>query len=331
MIDLTTTFAGLSLKNPLIASASPLTGSIDTIRALEEHGVAAVILHSLFEEEITHDIRAIDHYLHLHNDSHAEAMTYLPTDVDFDNLHADHYLEEIRRAKESVEIPLIGSLNGATPGGWVRYAKRLCEAGVDAIELNITHIPTSLDLPGSEVEKLYTDTVALLRDAVEVPINVKMNSYFSNPAYMAKRLVESGANGLTLFDNPVRIDVDLELLSPLQHANLTTSANLSETLRWCAILYGRLEGTLCANTGVHTGEDVLKALMSGADAAACTTAFLRHGPEYALTILNDMQAWMEKHEYESVRQMVGSISLRHCDNPETYERSSYMYALQHYR
>ena len=196
MIDLSTVFAGLSLKNPLIASASPLTGSLDTIKTLEDNGVGAVILHSLFEEEIARDVRQIDHYLELYSHSNAEAMTYLPDEVDFENLHADQYLEEIFRIKESVEIPVIGSLNGVTPGGWVKYATKLQEAGANAIELNITHIPTSIEIPGSEIEHIYIDTVARLYDAISLPINVKMNAYFSNPANMAKRLVDAGARGL---------------------------------------------------------------------------------------------------------------------------------------
>ena len=330
-MELTTTHLGLELKNPLIASASPLTASLESIKKLEENGIAAVVMHSLFEEEINHEIHQIDHFLHIHSHSNAEATTYLPDDVDFDNLGSEHYLEEIRKTKEAIEIPLIASLNGVSAGGWVKYAKKLQEAGADALELNITYIPTSIDMEGHTVEQMYVDTVKQVRENISIPLNVKMNAYFSSPANMAKRFVEAGANGLTIFDNPARVDVDLELLTPLQQANLTTSTNLSETLRWCAILYKKLSGSLCAGTGVHTAQDVLKAIMSGADAVALASVLLAKGEAHAAVILNEIKAWMEEYEYDSISQMKGSISLVHTDNPAAYERNSYMYALQQYR
>lgn len=330
-MDFTTTFLGLNLKNPLIASASPLTSSVESIRRLEDNGITAVVMHSLFEEEINHEIHQIDHFLHINSDSNAEGTSYLPSEVDFENLQADNYLEEIRRIKESVSLPLIASLNGISAGGWISYAKKLQEAGADALELNITYIPTSMEMEGYRVEQMYIDTVAQVAERIDIPLNVKMNAYFSNPANMAKRFVEAGAKGLTLFDNPTRVEVDLELLSPLQRANITTSYNLSETLRWCAILYGKLSCSLCANTGIHSGEDVLKAIMSGADATALASVLLTKGEGEIKQILSDMEEWMEKHEYESISQMKGSISLAHTDNPSVYERNSYMYALQHYR
>ena len=330
-MQLSTTFLGFDLKNPLIASASPLTASLESIKKLEDNGISAVIMHSLFEEEITHEIHQIDHFLHIHSHSHAEATTYLPSEVDFDNLQADHYLEEIRRVKESVALPLIASLNSVSAGGWVTYAKKIEQAGADALELNITYIPTSIDMRGDEVEQRYVDTVASLSQHLTIPLNVKMNAYFSNPANMAKRLVNAGARGITLFDNPTLVDVDLELLTALQKANITSSYNLSETLRWCAILYNKISCSLCANTGIHSGEDVLKTIMSGADAAALASVLLIKGEGEIQNILTNMSEWMEKHEYESIRQMKGSISLLHTDNPSAYERNSYMYALQHYR
>ncbi|HSR74077.1 MAG TPA: dihydroorotate dehydrogenase-like protein [Sulfurovum sp.] len=330
-MELTTTHLGLELKNPLIASASPLTASLDSIKKLEENGIAAVIMHSLFEEEINHEIHQIDHFLHLHSNSNAEAATYLPNEVDFENLHSEQYLEEIRKTKEAVQIPLIASLNGVSAGGWVKYAKKLQEAGADALELNITYIPTSIDMEGHTVEQMYVDTVAQVKKHISIPLNVKMNAYFSSPANMAKRFVEAGANGLTIFDNPTRVDVDLELLTPLQRANITSSANISETLRWCAILYNKLPCSMCAGTGIHSGEDVLKAIMSGADAVALASVLLTKGEAQAAVILNEITQWMQEHEYDSISQMKGSISLAHTDNPAAYERNSYMYALQQYR
>lgn len=330
-MELTTTHLGLELKNPLIASASPLTASLDSIKKLEDNGIAAVIMHSLFEEEINHEIHQIDHFLHINSNANAEATTYLPDDVDFDNLSSEHYLEEIKRTKEAIEIPLIASLNGVSAGGWVNYAKKLQEAGADALELNITYIPTSIDMEGHTVEKMYIDTTAHVREHVSIPLNIKMNAYFSNPANMAKRFVEAGANGLTIFDNPAQVDVDLELLTALQQADITSSAKLSETLRWCAILYKKLSASLCAGTGIHSAEDVLKAIMSGADAVALASVLLIKGESEAKAILNQIKEWMEKYEYDSISQMKGSISLAHTDNPAAYERNSYMYALQQYR
>jgi dihydroorotate dehydrogenase (fumarate) len=330
-MDFTTRFLGLQLKNPLIASASPLTASLDSIKKLEDNGIAAVIMHSLFEEEINHELHQVDYFIHAHSNSNAEASTYLPTEVDFDNLQSEQYLEEIRRAKSAVNIPIIASLNGVSAGGWIKYGKKLQEAGIDGLELNITYIPTSIDMTGDVVEKMYIETVKNLREHISIPLNVKMNAYFSNPANMAKRFVEAGANGLSIFDNPTRVDVDLELLTALQNANITSSKSISETLRWCAILYNKLPCSLCANTGIHSAEDVLKAVMSGADATALASALLLHGEAYAKDILLGMDEWMQKHEYESIAQMKGSISHAHTDNPSAYERNSYMYSLQHYR
>lgn len=330
-MDLSTAFLGFALKNPLIASASPLTGSLEKIKKLEDNGIAAVIMHSLFEEEINRELHQIDHFLHVNNESYAEALSYLPGDVDFENIQAEGYLKEIMRVKEAVSIPVIASLNGVSAGGWIKYAKKLQEAGADALELNITYIPTSVDMEGHTVEQMYVETVSRVKKYVSIPLNVKMNAYFSSPANMAKRFVAAGAAGLSIFDNPSRVDVDLELLSALRQANITSSANLSETLRWCAILYNRLGCSICANTGIHNGHDVLKAIMSGADATALASTLLLHGEEEIQKILEEMRGWMEEHEYASITQMKGSISLSHTDNPAAYERNSYMYALQHYR
>ncbi|MEA1918242.1 MAG: dihydroorotate dehydrogenase-like protein [Campylobacterota bacterium] len=330
-MDLSTTFLGLELKNPIVASASPLTASLDSIKKLEDSGIAAVIMHSLFEEEINHELKQIDHFLHVNSNTSAEALEYLPDDVSFDNIQSEAYLDEVRRVKEAVDVPVIASLNGVSKGGWINYASKLQEAGADALELNITYIPTSIEMSGATVEQMYIDTVAMMKAHTNIPLNVKMNAYFSNPANMAKRFVEAGASGLTLFDNPTRVNVDLELLTALQEANITSSHKLSETLRWCAILHNKLSCSLCANTGIHSGADVLKAIMSGADATAVASALILNGEGYAQSILEEMTGWMQEKEYESITQMKGSISLDHTDNPSAYERNSYMYALQHYR
>ncbi|MBN2894858.1 MAG: dihydroorotate dehydrogenase-like protein [Campylobacterales bacterium] len=330
-MNLGTDFLTLKLKNPIIAGASPLSSTLDGIKRLEDAGAAAVIAHSLFEEQINHEQRQIDHFIHITAESHAEAISYFQAENRFDNFSAERYLREIEEAKAALSIPLIGSLNGVSAGGWVQYAKAIEAAGADALELNITYIPTSMHLSGAEVEQMYVQTVASVREYLNIPLNIKMNAYFSSPAHMARRFVELGIAGVTIFDNPTRVDIDLELLTALRMPNITTSQSLSETLRWCAILYRQLPCTICAGTGVHTHEDLLKALMSGANTAALASVLLRHGAEHIGVILQGLEAWMEAHEYESVRQMIGSISLAHTDNPAAFERNSYMYALQHYR
>ncbi len=330
-MNLETTFCNLKLKNPIIAGASPMTSSLESIRELEDAGAAAVIMHSLFEEQINHEMRAIDHFLHVNNESYAEALGFFPENEQFDNIRSDAYIREIEEVKAAVEIPVIASLNGVSKGGWVAYAQRLEAAGADALELNITYIPTSVTMSGAEVERMYVETVRAVRESIAIPLNVKMNAYFSAPANMARQFVDAGAQGLTLFDNPSKVDVDLELLTALRQANPTDSARLSESLRWCAIVFKQLEASICAGTGIHTGDDVLKSLMSGANAVAVASVLLRRGAGEIGVMLESMTHWMEVHEYESVRQMIGSISLAHTDNPSAYERNSYMYALQHYR
>lgn len=331
MIDLSTEYLGFKLKNPLIASASPITNHVDGIKRLEDNGIAAVVLHSLFEEQINHEMQELDHFLYTNNESYAEATEYLPTDLDFDNIDADNYLAEIEKIKKATNLPVIASLNGVSAGGWVKYASKLQGAGADALELNITYIPTDINLDGALVEQMYVDTVKLVKDNISIPLNLKMNSYFSNPANMAKRFVDAGVDGLTIFDNPVRVDIDLDDLTAIQKANITVSKDISESLRWAAILYNRLDCSLCVNTGVHDGFDVLKAIMSGADTVSLASILLQKGEKELQNILYTIQNWMEEKEYESIEQMKGSISLNHTDNPSAYERGSYMNALKHFQ
>ena len=331
MIDLTTQYLNLTLKNPLIASASPLTKELDSIKRLEDYGVGAVVMHSLFEEQINHEQHQLDHFLHNSSHAYAEALEYLPSDIDFTNIEADDYLEEISRIKESVDIPIIASLNGVSSGGWIKYARKLQEAGADALELNITYIPTSPELDARQVETLYLKTIRDLKEHISLPLNLKMNPYFSAPAHMAKQFVEAGVRGLTLFDNPVEVDIDLETLAPIHKANITTSKDKSETLRWCAILYNKLDVNICANTGIHSGLDVLKALMSGADVCSFASVLLQKGEQEMQNIVTQMLEWMEEKEYSSTNQMRGSISLAHTSNPDVYERNSYIGALQSFQ
>ena len=321
---------GLKLKNPIIVGASPLTSTYESIMELEKNGAAAVVLHSIFEEQINYEIGEIDHFLFKGSESYAESLGYFP-EVVLSNLESNAYLDEIKRVKENLSIPLIASLNGVSKGGWIKYAKKLQEAGADALELNITYIPTDIDTDARDVEQLYIDALSAVRESVTIPVAVKMNAYFSAPAQMAKRLSDVGANGLVLFDRPVHVDIDLEKLNSLQVMNKSSSKDLSESLRWSAILYNKLPLSLCASTGVHTHEDILKAMMSGADAVQMVSALLEHGHKHIATVLADLTAWMEEKEYLSIEQMKGSISLHHTSNPAAYQRANYMRILTDYR
>ncbi len=331
MIDLTTKYLGLILKNPLIASASLLTGNLDDIKRLEDNGIAAVVLQSIFEEQINHEIHQIDHFLFRKTNSFFEATEFFPQDKDFDHIRLDKYFDEIARIKKSVNIPIIGSLNGVSDGGWISYANKLQDVGVDAIELNITYVPTDINLSPREIEEMYIKTIKDLRKHVRIPLSLKMSSVFTNPAFMAKRFQDVGIDAITIFDNPALVDIDLENLTTSTKVHLTSSSNLSETLRWCAILYNQLDIDLCANTGIHSGEDVLKALMSGAKATSFASVLFQKGVGEIGKILEFIHTWMVEKEYESISQMIGSISLRHTDNPTVFERNSYMHALTTYR
>ena len=329
-MDLTTTYMGLELKNPIIVGASPLTASFESIKKLEENGAAAVVLHSIFEEQINHETHELDHFLFKGSEDYAEALGYFP-EVTLSNLESEHYLDEIKKLKENISIPIIASLNGVSKGGWEDYASKLESAGVDAIELNITYIPTDIEMDAREIEQLYIDAIKAVKSKVSVPISVKMNAYFSAPAQMAKRFVAEGVSGLVLFDRPVHVDIDLENLNAVQTINPTSSQDLSETLRWSAILYKKLNTSLCASTGVKTHEDILKAMMSGANAVQMVSAVIENSEEYIQSVLDNLTSWMEEKEYVSIKQMQGSISLNHTTNPAAFERGNYMRVLTDYR
>jgi dihydroorotate dehydrogenase (fumarate) len=329
-MNLETSYMGLALKNPIIAGASPLTASADSILRLEDAGAAAIVLHSIFEEQINHESHEIDHFLFKGSESYAEAVGYFP-DMELSNLESEHYLEEIASLKKSLSIPLIASLNGVSKGGWVEYASKLQEAGADGLELNITYIPTELDMDGRTVEKLYLDTLQTVLETVHIPVSIKMNAIFSAPANMAKQFSDTGAKGLVLFDRPVHVDIDLEELTAQQNINYSSSADLSESLRWSAILYKKIKASLCISTGVHSHEDVLKAMMSGADTVQMASALLQHGESHVSIVLENLIEWMKEKEYESIAQMKGSISLHHTVNPAAYQRANYMRILTEYR
>lgn len=326
MPDLTTTYLGLQLKNPLVASASPLSKKVDTVRRIEDAGAAALVMYSLFEEQITHDSYELDNYLERGAHSYAEAMSYFP-DLDYHNLGTEPYLEHLHKIKQAVSIPIIGSLNGISTGGWVEYAHRIEQAGADALELNIYYLPTDPDLSGAALEEDFVQLVRDVRARVELPIAVKLSPYFTALPNLAKRIVDAGANALVLFNRFYQPDFDLEELEVVPNLILSTSHELRLPLRWIAILYGRIQTDFALTSGVHTAQDVLKAMMAGANVAMMTSTLLESGIGRIMHILTDLQEWMEEHEYVSIEQMRGSMSQRAVAEPAAFERANYIKAL----
>ena len=325
-LDLTTTYLGLHLKNPLVASASPLSKKIDTLRRLEDAGAAAVVMYSLFEEQLTHESQELHHYLERGTNSFAESLDYFP-ELDTYNMGPELYLEHLHNVKRALDIPVIGSLNGISPGGWVDYAHRMEQAGADALELNIYSLPTDPDVSSAELEDSYVQLVRDVRATIKLPIALKLSPFFTSLPHVAKRFVEAGANGLVLFNRFYQPDFDLEELEVIPNLELSTSHELRLPLRWIAILYGRIAADFALTSGVHTAQDVLKAMMAGANVAMMTSTLLTNGVGRLMHILNDLQEWMEEHEYVSIRQMRGSMSQQAVADPAAFERANYMRAL----
>ncbi len=329
-MDLTTTYLGLELAHPVVPSASPLSEKVDSICRLEDAGAAALVMHSLFEEQLTHESHRLDHYLDYGTESFAEALTYFP-EAEAYHVGPDQYLDKIRRAKERVDIPIISSLNGISTGGWTRYAREIEQAGADALELNIYYIPTDPRLTGAEVEQRYVEIVQAVRRHLSIPLAVKLSPYFSAPANLAQRLSEAGAEALVLFNRFYQPDFDLEALEVVPHLVLSSSDELRLPLRWVAMLYGRVDVDFAITGGVHTYEDVLKGLMAGARVIMMASELLQRGVHRIGEIIEALTAWMEAHEYESVRQMQGSMSQQHVAEPTAFERANYMKVLQSWR
>ena len=329
-MNLTTNYLGMLLKNPIVASASPLSHNVDSIRRLEDAGAAAVVMYSLFEEQIGFDSYYIDHHLTQGIDSYAESISYFP-DMQSYNVGPDQYLNLIRRAKEAVAIPIIGSLNGASVGGWTDYAGLIEEAGADALELNVYYLPANTAIKGIDVEALYLDILAAVRDVVTIPVAIKLSPYFSSVANMASCLSENGADGLVLFNRFYQPDFDLEKLEVASRLVLSNSNELRLPLRWVAILYGRVKADLAITSGVHTAEDVVKGLMAGANVTMMASELLQNGVRRIGQVLNEVVTWLNEHEYESVTQMIGAMSQKHCAEPAAFERANYMKMLQSYR
>jgi len=329
-MNLTTNYLGMLLKNPIVASSSPLSHSVGSIRRLEDAGAAAVVMYSLFEEQIGFDSYYIDFHLTQGVDSYAESISYFP-DMQSYNVGPEEYLNLIRRAKEAVDIPIIGSLNGASVGGWTDYATLIEEAGADALELNVYYLPASIAITGSDVEALYFDILSAVRDVVTIPVAVKLSPFFSSVANMASCLSKDGADGLVLFNRFYQPDFDLENLEVAPRLVLSNSNELRLPLRWVAILYGRVKADLAITSGVHTSQDVVKGLMAGAKVTMMASELLQNGVRRIGQVLNELVAWLNEHEYESVTQMIGAMSQKHCAEPAAFERANYMKMLQSYR
>jgi dihydroorotate dehydrogenase (fumarate) len=327
MIDLTTTYMGLTLKNPLVPSASPLSKSLDNMKRLEDHGAAAIVLYSLFEEQIEHESKELNHYLTYGAESYAEATSYFP-DLGEYNLGPDQYLNHIRKAKAALQIPVIASLNGISKGGWTRYAKLMEDAGADGLELNVYHIPTDGFVSSGAVEQMYLDLVREVKATVKIPIAVKMMHFFSSIPYMAAQLDRAGADALVMFNRFYQPDIDLENLEVITNLTLSSSYELRLRLRWVAILFGQITADMAVTGGVHTAQDVVKSMMAGAQATQMASVLLHNGVSALGDILVDLQRWLETHEYESIKQMQGSMSQRHVANAAAFERANYMKVLQ---
>jgi dihydroorotate dehydrogenase (fumarate) len=314
----------------VISACQPLSEEIDNIKRAEESGAGAVVLYSLFEEQLRADAAELHERTTAGTESFAEALSYFPEPSEY-HLGPDGYLKHIQKAKTAVKIPVIASLNGCSLGGWTDFAKKIEQAGADALELNIYWIPADMNLSGIEVEKAYIDILKAVKGAVKMPVSVKLSARFSNIANMAKKLDDAGANGLTLFNRFYQPDIDLEALEVKPKILLSTAHALRLPLRWIALLKGRVKASLAGTSGIHTAEDVLKMLMAGADVTMLCSALLKHGIPYLSTVEKDMVRWMEEHEYESVKQMQGSMSQIECADPTTFERAQYVRAVTTYR
>ena len=322
-MDLSTTYLGLKLRSPLMPSACPLTRDLDEIKRAEDAGAGAIVLPSVFEEQLRREGEELDAMLQQGTESFAESLSYFPQVGDF-RLGPDDYLEHIQRAKAAIQIPVIASINGASVGGWTEYARKIEQAGADAVELNIYYIPTDPHLPGTEVENTYLEILRSVRKAVQVPVSVKLSPFFSNMANMATKLDAAGANGLVLFNRFYQPDIDLENLEVEHSILLSTPQARRLPLRWIAILYGRVKASLAATSGIHTAYDALKILMAGADVTMLCSVLLRKGMTHIAVIEQEMRHWLEEHEYESIAQLKGSMSQQKCPDPTAFERAQYM-------
>jgi len=328
-MDTSTKYLGKKLKSPIVPSASPLSREVSSIRLMEDSGAGAVVLESLFEEQIIHEKNELDHFLSQGTESFAESLSYFP-EAEMYNFGPDEYLEHIRKAKEAVDIPVIASLNGVSKGGWIDYARKMQDAGADAIELNTYYLATDPEKDGQVIEDNYLDIVTAVKKSVTIPVALKLSPFFTSLSSMAKKFDQIGVDGLVLFNRFYQPDIDLESLEVVPNLVLSTSESMRLPLRWIAILYGRIKANLAATTGIHTPEDVLKMLMAGADVTMVCAVLFQNGIGKITQILEGVRKWMEEHEYESVEQMKGSMSHKSVAEPAAFERANYMRVLKSY-
>lgn len=329
-MDLTTNYLGLKLKNPIVPSASPLSESVDTVKKLEDAGAAAVVVYSLFEEQLRHESGEIDHYLSYGTESYAEATSYFPEPDEF-KLGPVEYLDHIANLKKSVDIPIIGSLNGVSKGGWVEFAKNIEQAGADALELNVYYIPTNAYLSGTEIETMYIDTLTAVKKNLNIPVSVKLSPFFTSMANMAAKLDKAGADGLVLFNRFYQPDFDLEKLEIVPNLMLSNNWEMRLPLRWIAILYDNIKASLALTSGVQNSEDVIKTIMAGGDIVMIASELLLNGIDRIKDILTGVEGWMNEKEYESIEQMKGSMSQKNVGSPAEFERANYMKTLQSFK
>ena len=329
MADLSTTYLGLKLQNPLVASASPLSKKVDSVKQLEDAGISAVVMYSLFEEQIMHESNALDYFLSRGTESYPEALTYFP-EMESYNIGPESYLDLISKLKKSVNIPIIGSLNGISSGGWIEYARKIEQAGADALELNIYYIPTDAGIDSNELENAQVELVTDVKRNLEIPLTIKLSPYYTALPNFASRLVKAGANGLVLFNRFYQPDIDTETLEVNPGLVLSNSYDLRLPLRWVAILYGTLKADLALTSGVHNEQDVLKAMMAGANVVEIASELIANGASAATKILAGLETWMNEFEYKSIQQMRGSMSQQAVAEPAAFERANYMKALQTY-
>ncbi len=329
-MDLSTTYLGLPLRSPLVVgAAAPLSEELATLQALEAAGAAAVVLHSIFEEQIHQEALTLHYHLEQGTHSFAESLTYFPEPESLP-AKAEHYLEHLQRAKRHLEIPVIASLNGSSLGGWTDYALALEQAGADAIELNLYAVPSDLDQPGSLIEEQYLEVVRQIKNRVALPVAVKLSPFFSSPGNMAKRLAAAGADGLVLFNRFYQPDIDIETLEVKPHLLLSTPQEMRLPMHWIAMLYGRVRPDLAASSGIHTAQDVVRLLMAGASVTLLVSALLRQGIDYLGRVETELDRWLADHDYSSVSQLRGTMSQLRCPNPAAFERVQYMKTLQSY-
>jgi len=329
-MDLTTEYLGLKLRNPLVPAACPLCDDLDNLKSMEDAGAAAVVLPSLFEEQLRMDRAELNERLEQGTESFAEALTYFPEPEEF-RVGPETYLEHIQKAKAALKIPVIASLNGSTLGGWTDYAQQIQQAGADALELNIYAIPTDPDVSAAVVEDTYVRIVQEVKGQITIPVTVKLSPFFTNFAHIAKRLDAAGADGLVLFNRFYQPDIDLEELEVVPNILLSTPMAMRLPLRWVAILFGRIRADLAASSGVHRATDAVKMIMAGASIATMASALLRHGIKHLSSVETELKEWMQEHEYDSVSQMRGSMSQRSCPDPSSFERAQYMKALSTFK